>query len=330
MHLRNNMKHYNIPIFVPHLGCPHDCVFCNQVKITGLSTDVTPESAETIIFQHLNTLPENADIEVAFFGGSFTGIPVDVQKSLLETAYKYVLSGEISGIRLSTRPDYISEEILIMLKSYGVTTIELGVQSMSNEVLSANERGHTDTDVINACTLIKQYGFTLGVQMMTGMYGSDSGADINTAKRLIALEPDIVRIYPTIVIENTKLCRLYKSGAYTPPSLDETVDLCAVLYKMFTEEGITVIRMGLQSTDLINENAEFIAGPYSSCFGELVLSRIERDKLENMAKTAKDKKLTVYVSPCDISKTVGYKRENIRYIKEKYDIDIEVKSNEFA
>ncbi len=324
------MKHYNIPIFVPHLGCPHDCVFCNQVKITGLSTDVTPETAETIIFGHLSTLPENADVEVAFFGGSFTGIPVDVQKSLLETAYKYVLSGEIRGIRLSTRPDYISEEILLMLKNYGVTTIELGVQSMSNDVLNANERGHTDTDVINACTLIKKYGFTLGVQMMTGMYGSDTETDINTAKRLIALAPDIVRIYPTIVIENTKLCKLYESGVYTPPSLDDTVDLCAVLYKMFTENGITVIRMGLQSTDLINENAQFIAGPYSSSFGELVLSRIERDKLENMAKTAKDKTLTVCVNPCNISKTVGHKRKNIRYIKEKYDIDIEVKSNEFA
>ncbi len=322
------MKHYNIPIFVPHLGCPHDCVFCNQVKITGLGTDITPEDADKIIQEHLLTLPENSSIEVAFFGGSFTGIPVDIQKSLLEVAYKYVKSGKIKGIRLSTRPDYISKEILDMLKSYGVSTIELGVQSMSNEVLSKNERGHTDEDVINACRLIKQYDITLGLQMMTGMYGSSPETDIYTAQKLIDQGPSIVRIYPTIVIENTKLCRLYNDGIYSPPSLEDTVDLCAKLYKMFTGNGITVIRMGLQSTDIINEDAEFIAGPYSSCFGELVLSRIEREKLEELAKVSENKTITLYVRPSMVSKVIGYKRGNIKYIKEKYDIDIEVKSDE--
>ena len=318
------MKHYNIPIFVPHIGCPHDCAFCNQKKITGQGSSTTSEDAVKIIEEHLLTFGENCDIQAAFFGGSFTGIPEDEQRKLLEAASGYIKEGKISGIRISTRPDYISEKILDMLKSYGVNSIELGVQSMSDSVLTANDRGHTAADVEKAAELIKSYGFELGLQMMTGLYKSDFDTDLETGRKIAALSPSTVRIYPTMVLGGTRLEELYRKGLYTPPSLDETVELCSLLYELFTEKNIRVIRMGLQATDTICEKGEIIAGAYHSAFGELVHSRIQRRFLEDMAKKCTTDFLEIKVPENMVSKTVGNKKENLKYIEEKYGINVKV------
>ena len=316
------IRHYNIPVFVPHKGCPNDCVFCNQKKITGQQEDRNFEETERIIEETLSTMERPYFAEIAFFGGSFTGIPKEQQKAYLEIAKKYINSGKVDGIRLSTRPDYISTEILDMLKSYGVTAVELGAQSMDDEVLCKNRRGHTADMTKKAVKLLKEYGFETGLQMMTGMYGSDSEKDIFTGKEIANLHPDTVRIYPTIVLGDTELERLYKSGQYLPPELDESVEVCATLHRIFNEKGIRVIRIGLQSTDIICEKGSIVAGAYHSAFGDLVKSRIMRDEIECRVKQG-EKVITVPANK--ISVAVGQKRCNIRYIKEKYGIDIEVK-----
>jgi len=221
------MKTYNIPIFVPHRGCPFDCVFCNQKRITGTQKEVTADDVHNIIGEYLKTLPsKNRRIEAAFFGGSFTGIPINEQSELLAAANEYLKKGDIDGIRLSTRPDYIDKEILDNLLKYGVTTIELGVQSMDDSVLKSSNRGHTRKDVINAVKLIKEYPFTLGLQMMTGLPGDTDEKSLYTADEIIKLKPDIVRIYPTLTIKDTFLEKMYLTGKYKPQSVDEAGKFC--------------------------------------------------------------------------------------------------------
>lgn len=315
-------RHYNIPVFVPHKGCPNDCVFCNQKKITGQDEDKNFAETERIIEETLSTMVRPYRAEIAFFGGSFTGIPADLQKQYLEIAKKYVDAGKVDGIRLSTRPDYISAEILDMLKSYGVTAVELGAQSMDDEVLLKNRRGHTAEITKKAVWLLKEYGFETGLQMMTGMYGSTPEKDIFTGEEIAALMPDTVRIYPTVVLGDTALELLYKKGEYLPQELDEAVEVCAMLHRLFDEKGIKVIRTGLQSTDIICEKGSIIAGAYHSAFGELVKSRIMRDEIEKKVKCGEK---TIFVPSNMLSIAIGQKRSNIRYIKEKYSADIEVK-----
>ena len=316
------MKHYNIPIFVPHKGCPNDCVFCNQKKITGQTEENSFIETEKIIEETLSTLKRPYYAEIAFFGGSFTGIPEKIQRGYLEIARRYVSDGKVDGIRLSTRPDYITPEILDMLKEYGVTAIELGAQSMDDEVLIKNRRGHTAEMTKQATSLLKEYGFETGLQMMTGMYGSDAQKDIFTGREIVELKPDTVRIYPTVVLGDTALEKLFKSGEYIPPTLDETVEICASLNRIFEENNVKIIRMGLQSTDLICEKGGIIAGAYHSAFGELVKSRVMRDEIEEKVKLGEK---IIVVPKNKRSIAIGQKKSNIRYIKEKYHVDIEVK-----
>lgn len=310
------MKTYNIPIFVPHRGCPFDCVFCNQKRITGKTNDVNADSVRETIREYLETLPSTkCRIETAFFGGSFTGIPLSEQCELLGAAKEFLDKGKINGIRLSTRPDYITEEILKNLKNYGVTTIELGVQSMDDEVLEKSGRGHKSVQVTEAVNLIKQYDFTLGLQMMTGLPGDTFEKSIATAKEIIRLKPDIVRIYPTLTIKDTYLEEMYLNGVYKPQTLEEAVELCKELVLMFEKEDITVIRLGLQSTDEICENGSVVAGPVHSAFGELVESSIYFDIISKKMGNAKN--AVIYVNPAEISKAVGNKRINILKFEEK-------------
>lgn len=320
-------ENYNIPIFVPHRGCPFDCVFCNQNHITGSTADVTPADVTKTISEYLKTLPkENRVIETAFFGGSFTGIPIEEQSALLESAYEFKKRGLIDGIRVSTRPDYISVEILDNLLRFGVTTIELGVQSMDNSVLLASNRGHTREDVINAVNLIKRYPFTLGLQMMTGLPSDTDEKSLKTADEIITLKPDIVRIYPTLTIKDTFLEKLYLSGKYTPQTLYGAVELAKKLLIKFEENGVRVIRVGLQSTEEISEHGSVVAGPVHSSFRELVESSIFYDKIAAQIKTGilnGDSK-NIYVNPRDISKAVGNKRKNILEIKREFGIDIKI------
>ncbi len=323
------MKTYNIPIFVPHRGCPFDCVFCNQKRITGADSGVTAADVRNITDAHLKTLPkENRRVEAAFFGGSFTGIPIEEQSELLGAAKEYLDRGDIDGIRLSTRPDYIDREILDNLLKYGVTTIELGVQSMDDEVLKAANRGHTRGDVVRAAELIRAYPFTLGLQMMTGLPGDTEEKSIRTADEIIALKPGLVRIYPTLTIKDTYLEKLYRAGKYRPQTLEEAVELVKKLLLKFEANGIKVIRAGLQSTEEICENGSVVAGPVHSAFREMAESAIYRDIIYEKLQSASCARADIFVSPKEISKAVGIKRSNVIYIKNALNIDIKIHSDE--
>lgn len=309
------MKHYNIPVFVPHVGCPNDCVFCNQKHITGTLKEIRSEEIKEIINSHLKTIPENAYKEIAFFGGSFTGIDMKLQRKYLKLAYEYVKRGDVSGIRLSTRPDYINKEILDQLAEFGVKVIELGVQSMDSEVLQKSNRGHTAEDVKKASEMIKEYGFSLGLQMMTGLPGDTDEKSLKTADEIIALSPDFVRIYPTLVIKDTDLENMYRNGTYLPQSLDEAVNLAAKLLRKFSDNNITVIRIALMTTDEISPGGKLVAGPFHSAFRELAESRIYYEDI--LKSSCGKKKFTVRVNPLEISKVIGNKKCNIEKFKEK-------------
>ena len=322
------MKNYNIPIFVPHEGCPFNCSFCNQKKITGADTSITDDKIREIIEEHLKTLPKtDRHIEAAFFGGSFTGISMEKQREFLSVAYEYVKSGEIDGIRLSTRPDYISEEILNQLAEFGVTAIELGVQSMDSDVLNASYRGHTQDDVYSAVRLIREYDFKLGLQMMTGLPSDTDEKAIETAEKIITLKPDCVRIYPTLVLKDTLLETMYLNGEYVPQKLDDAVDLCKKLLILFEKSSIPVIRMALVTTDEISPNGAVVAGPFHSSFRELAEGEIFFDEICNALN--KDAGLnTVCVNPADISKAIGHCKRNISRIRTEYGINLKIKQDE--
>ena len=269
------MKHANISLFVPHAGCPHQCSFCNQKTISGSVSPLTPEEVTAVLTKASLDETEPGSTEIAFFGGSFTAIERSYMISLLEAAYPFIENGRFCGIRISTRPDAVDADVLAILKKYGVTSIELGAQSTDDGVLALNRRGHTREHIVNASHLIKQHGFSLGLQMMTGLPGDSFLKCVNTARDIISLRPDTVRIYPTVTLEGTMLAGMYKSGEYVPQTLDEAVSLCAVLLKMFYDENIKVIRLGLHSGGNVEEG--YLAGPYHPAFGELCESRIFLD-----------------------------------------------------
>ncbi len=308
------MKHINVSLFVPHLGCPNSCIFCNQKTISGKCEPLKNEDIVKACDIAREGKYDIADSEIAFFGGSFTAIEREKMISFLETAKPYV-STYFGGIRISTRPDCIDREVLDILKEYGVTAIELGAQSMSRDVLIKNERGHTPEDTEKACYLIREYGFSLGLQMMTGLYGSDDETDIYTARRFIELHPDTVRIYPTTVLENTKLETLYNEGRYTPPALEDSVKLCSRLLLMFTENNIRVIRMGLHSGGNVEDG--FVAGAYHPAFRELVEGEIYKTQIEEKLALLPEGNYTLAVHPKEISKALGQKRCNALYFAEK-------------
>ena len=326
---------YIIPIFVPHLGCPNDCVFCNQRSISGQKKQVTGEEVKQTIKEYLETFKnEDAHKEVAFFGGSFTGIEPEKQEELLQAAYEYVENGEIDSIRVSTRPDYIDKTILKRLKKYKVKTIELGVQSSNDYILKQAKRGHTFEDVKKASKLIRRYGFDLGHQMMVGLPESTRIDELNTAKDLAKLKPKMIRIYPVLVIKNTELARMYQNGEYEPVTLEQAIETCKELYYFFEKKHITIIRMGLQNTDLIsnpdNLESEVLAGPYHEAFGQLVESRIWYDSIVNKIKqfNVKVKEVEIELNPRDVNHVIGHKKENINKLKEFYEVDVKIIQNE--
>lgn len=320
-------NYFIIPIFVPHLGCPHDCIFCNQKKITGLSTNVADVDVKNIIEEHLETFPKgDISIEVAFYGGSFTGIDKNVQKELLSIPYKYKKKGIINGIRLSTRPDYIDEEILNILKTYSVDTIELGVQSLDEEVLKNSYRGHSVKDVYRAAELIKEQGFNLGLQMMIGLVGDTKDKSLFTAKEFVKLNPYCVRIYPTLVIKDTYLNKMYKEEKYKPLSIDETVDIVTDILLLFEYYNIDVIRIGLQPTENIQLGKDVIAGPFHPSFRQLVESNIYKLILENHLSNYKKDLITnqilfIETNEKNISNIVGQKSFNTNYLVNKYKLE---------
>ena len=329
-------KHAIIPIFIPHYGCEYECVFCNQNKITGRTKIPKEEDVRNTVDEWLTTLRpkgENAagTVELAFYGGSFTGIPIDAQSSYLSIAKEYKDSGLIDKIHMSTRPDYIDEEILTNLKSYGVDTIELGAQSFDDAVLLASNRGHTAKSTEKASALINEFGFELGIQLMVGLPGDSLKSSIYSAKKAADLAPSLARIYPTVMLKDTELLNMYLEGKYIPISQEEAVKRAKAMYLILENSGITIMRVGLKSTDVMNSSV--IDSPsYHPAFRQLVEGSIARDRIEDLIIDNLDEqearesnkeynpsiKVDIHSSPSWFSNMIGNGGENKIYFNNKY------------
>ena len=326
-------KEYIIPIFVPHLGCKQCCTFCDQKTISGETKQVTADDVRNTIEYYLKNFKNDNYVEVAFFGGSFTAIPIETQKELLEAVQPYIKDKKVDSIRLSTRPDAIDKNILKMLKKYHVKTIELGVQSSNNYILERCKRGHTFEDVKKASKLIRKYRFKLGHQMMIGLPESTEKDDIKTAEDIIKLKPKLVRIYPVLVIKGTGLEREYRNKEFTPLTVGQAVERSKEILRLFAKKNIQVIRIGLQNTETIadpqNKDSEVIAGPYHPAFGQLVEDSIWYDKIVYEIKkiNAKVIRVEIEANSQNINNIIGHKKENINKLKDTYAVITTVKAN---
>lgn len=307
------MKKYIIPYFVPHIGCPVGCVFCNQNEITGVKSDLEP--LNTVVDRYLSYFSERGETELAFYGGSFTAINEKLRLKLLSEGKSLIDKGLISSIRISTRPDCIDNNILNELKYHGVKVIELGVQSLDADVLKLSNRGHNVECVYEACDLIKSHGFILGLQQMLALPGDTLEKSIYTAREFVKLSPEIVRIYPTLVVKNTKLERMYLDKSYIPLTLNEGVNWAKKVLKIYNESGINVIRVGLQPTDNINYGGDLVAGPFHPAFRQLVEESIMLDYFINVGKLNEDT-IEICANGKNISYIVGLKGKNKDKLKE--------------
>jgi len=316
------MKHYIIPVFIPHYGCRHECIFCNQRKITGMNAPVTAEQVDTIIIEHLNRINLPRRIEVAFYGGSFTALSPDQQRKLLIPASNALWNKHIHAIRVSTRPDCINTETVQNLKKYGVSTIELGVQSLDNRVLEAAGRGHTSDDVVKAVNILKSQNINCGIQLMPGLPLENLISLLNTAVRVAKLEPDFVRIYPTIVIANTKLAELYDKGAYSPLTMAQAIRYAAYLKLFFERHAIPVIRTGLQATEELANTEIVLAGPYHPAFGEMVDMFLFYIMAAHCFEQidCQGQNIVIHHHPRDTSKLRGHKNSNITNWRDRYNL----------
>lgn len=311
--------HMNIPVFIPHLGCPHDCAFCSQRSVTNVQAAPSPESVAFSIQSYLATRGERR-AEIAFFGGSFTGIPRKDQAAYLAAARPFLESGAAESIRVSTRPDCIDAETVAFLKENGVKTVELGAQSMSDEVLKASSRGHTAADTVRAASLIREGGLTLGLQMMTGLPTSTLETEVDTARAFVALGAEISRIYPTVVFYDTALYHRMLSGTYMPPTMEETIVRAAAALSVLEDGGVRVIRIGLQETETLGAKAA--GGAYHPALGELVRARLWRDRLARVIPALGAKEITVFCAQRLTSLVLGQHRENFTYLAEKYGVTL--------
>ena len=307
-----------IPVFVPHLGCPNDCVFCNQRRISGSLSPARPEDVAAAVDRALSLTPPGTRRQLAFYGGSFTAIPDAEQEALLGAAQPYLERGDIASIRLSTRPDAIDGAVLARLRRYGVETVELGAQSMSDSVLALSGRGHTAADVEEASRAVRAAGFRLILQMMTGLPGSDDETDIGSARSIAALEPDGVRVYPTVIVRDTALFDLWRAGRYKEHTVEDAVRVCARIVPIFEAAGIPIIRMGLNPTEELT-GGDAVGGAYHPALGELVRARIMRGRAEALLEgTAPGADITLRVNPRLMSQLVGQHGANRAYLREKF------------
>lgn len=320
------MKHSNIPIFIPELACPHQCIFCNQAKISGQQDIPQPDDIPNIIDTHLATMNDGREIEVAFFGGSFTGIPLDLQERYLQKANTYMQKGVIGGIRLSTRPDYINEKVIELLKRYGVTTIELGAQSTNDDVLLASGRGHKSEAIRHASEMILENGFHLGLQMMIGLPHDTYERSRQTVEDIIALGADNTRIYPTLVIKGTQLAKLHETGKYKPLCLEEAVRWAKDFYLRFESAGVTILRVGLHASEELTPEKSLIDGPYHKSFKELMMTEIWREILIRQLADKKGDCLTLEVHPSQINFVWGYAGKNKELFTER-NLDVKIIGN---
>lgn len=308
-------KNSIVPVFVPHLGCPNDCVFCNQRRISGHISPADAETVKNAIEQAAALTPPGTKRQLAFYGGSFTAIPAAQQIELFEAAAPYLADGTISSIRLSTRPDAIDGAVLARLKKYGVTVVELGAQSMCDEVLRLSGRGHTAGDVEEASRLVKAAGFGLILQMMTGLPGDTDARSLETARRIIALKPDGVRVYPTVIVRDTALYDLWKAGRYAEHTVEDAVRVCARIAEEFDKADIPIIRMGLNPTEDLS-GGDAAGGAYHPALGELVRSRMMLNKaLELLGAVPEGGSIVLGVNKSDVSKMTGQHRCNISALK---------------
>ncbi len=305
-----------IPVFVPHVGCPNNCVFCDQKKISGAASPAAAEDVVRAIESAKAVIPYGETAELAFYGGSFTAIPVSEQESLLAAAARY--GGFIDAIRVSTRPDRIDPDKLALLRKYGVTTVELGAQSLDDEVLRLSGRGHRAADTERAAGLVKESGFGLILQMMTGLPGDTAEKTLATARKIIALAPDGVRIYPTVIIRDTPLEELWRAGIYKEHTVDEAVEWCAHVVRAFWEAGIDIIRLGLNPTDGLSDG-EALAGAYHPALGSLVYSRIYLDEARKVLAGVRGcSRVTLGVTPKYVSYMAGNRRGNTLALEREF------------
>lgn len=311
-------RHYIIPIFISHQGCPHQCVFCNQDRIAKVvQEEVTERDVRETVDEYLKTIDhKNATVEISFFGGTFTAINVNKQKELLAVAKEYKEKGYIDKIRMSTRPDAINKYILDYLKDYKVDIIELGVQSLDDEVLRLSGRGHSAEEVEKASKLIKEYGITLGHQIMPGLPGDTFEKDIETVKKSIKMKPDICRIYPSLVIKDTPMADMYERGQYKPYSLEEAVDISKELYKLYKDTNVNIIRIGLQPTESITWGKDIIDGPFHPSFRELVEGSLICDKIKSAINENED--IIIEINSKDLSKLYANKKVYFNNLKNNH------------
>ncbi len=318
------MKPFIIPIFISRLGCPHRCIFCNQETATGVSkNEITPSAVRGVVEEFLK-YKKNAskDVQIAFYGGSFTALSLSLQTKFLESAQEFIRKRQANSIRISTRPDYINSAILDNLQAHHVRIVEVGAQSMDDEVLLLSQRGHTAHDTIRAMDLLRERGFSVGIHMMLGLPGDNKRKAISTAHKIIQLRPDFVRIHPTLVIKDTPLADLYNRGLYIPMALEEAVELCKEIVILFEQNHIFVIRMGLQPSPSLEHNGNIIAGPYHPAFGQLVRSSIMFDKAKKeIHKYPSYKRIGLQVSPYDLSTLKGQRSSNLRQFIETFNLE---------
>lgn len=315
----SRQKHCNIPVFIPELACPHQCVFCNQEKISNTFSVPTPSEIGEIIDSYLATISKGTEINIAFFGGSFTGIPQDKMIDYLKVAHAYVKIGKVQGIRISTKPDYITNPILDILEQYGVTAIELGAQSTNNKVLLKSGRGHKFDAIENAAKLIRNRNFELGLQMMLGLPYDTLELSLQTARDIVRLKADTTRIYPTVVVKETVLEKMYNAGTYAVLSLEDAVSWSKEVLKIFNEAGVKVLRVGLHPSEELELGKSLVAGPIHPSFKEMVLSELWNDLLKD--KQIKKGKSIAKVAKNQLNYAIGYKGKNRKSLQTKgYDI----------
>lgn len=310
-------NHAIIPIFIPHLGCPHDCIFCNQKKITARQAPVTGEDVTRTIDTWLTTLGDVETVEIAFYGGSFTAIPIEEQRQYLAIAKGYKDAGKVDKIHLSTRPDYISREILDQLAELGTDTIELGVQSLDDEVLRRSGRGHDAAVVYRSAEMINNYGFELGIQLMIGLPGDSMETCVYSAQETVKIGPQIARLYPTVVIAETALYDMWKAGTYVPLSEEEAVARTRAMYEILTDAGINIIRVGLKSSDLIHEGGD-IGGSFHPAFRQLVEGDIARDRIDRQLGFVPGGKVDILANSRSFSNMIGNGGRNKKFFLDKY------------
>lgn len=312
-----------IPVFIPHFGCPHQCAFCNQTIITHQSSKLPDKTAiHQIVTQYLQYKGTRKQVELAFFGGNFLGLPYETILQLLDLVQPYIYTKKIDGIRFSTRPDTICQQTLDLLKSYPVSAIELGVQSMNDDVLLKSKRGHTSKDTIDAIYLLKEYSFKIGVQVMVGLPGDHEDSLLESTKKVVQLSPDFARIYPLMVLKGSLMEHWYSQGRYHPLGLEESIRLVKGMVQMFKAAKIDVIRIGLQASDMMEDESMVLAGPWHPAFGHLVFSALFYDrvcnKIDQSPDLLKSEKLVVTVHPRSVSQLRGDKNINLKKLGERY------------